>query len=244
MSEKKIIKLNQNPEGFGDVADELQLTMFESPLPVQHTHSYYEDEALGLYIGVWDTTDMIEAAAPYACDEFMSLIEGSVDIKNNKTGMLETVMAGESFTIPQAYDCQWHQTGYLRKFYVIYEPNDAPKKPVTEGVVYYKEKATVDNKSGTPWQETSDGHRKKVLYQNHNKTFTSGIWESDGFSTSAISFPYNEFIIIKQGNLICTDDAGVENKVSEGEALFIPQGVNCSWQAQDKVSIHFVQIKQ
>lgn len=244
MSEIKIIKLSQNPEGFGDVADELEQDMFESALPKQHTHSYYEDEALGLYIGVWDTNSMIETAGPYACDEFMSLIEGNAEIKNNKTGMIETVMAGESFTIPQAYDCQWHQNGYLRKFYVIYEPNDVPKTPVTEGVVYYKDKATLDNEGNTPWQETSDGHRKKVLYQNHNKTFISGIWESEAFSTSPISFPYNEFIIIKQGSLIYTDDAGVENKVSEGEALFIPQGVSCAWQTQEKISIHFVQIKQ
>jgi len=58
MSKKKIIKLSQNPEGFGEITDELEVEMFESSLPKQHTHSYFEDEVLGLYIGVWDTTDM------------------------------------------------------------------------------------------------------------------------------------------------------------------------------------------
>jgi len=238
MTNNKIIKLIQNPGGFGDVVDELEESMFKSPLPKQHTHSYYENEELGLYIGVWDTTDMIETAAPYSCDEFMSIIEGAVEIKNNKTGMIETIMAGESFVIPQAYDCQWHQHGYLRKYYVIFEPQDAAEKPVTENVVYFKEQNNV------PWQETSDGHRKKVLYQNHNKTFTSGIWQSDGFSTNAISFPYNEFISIKQGCLTCTDEQGVEHKISAGEALFIPEGAVCSWQAQGKINLHFAQIKQ
>jgi len=238
MSEKNIIKLIQKPQGFGDISDELEVNMFESSLPKQHTHSYYEDEELGLYIGVWDTTDMIETAAPYSCDEFMSIIEGAVEIKNNKTGMIETVMAGESFVIPQGYDCQWHQHGYLRKYYVIFEPQNAAEKPVTESVVYFKEQNNV------PWQETSDGHRKKTLYQNHNKTFTSGIWQSDGFNTGVITFPYNEFITIKQGCLTCTDEQGIEHEVSAGEALFVPQGVRCSWQAQEKISIHFAQIKQ
>tara|TARA_R110001583_G_scaffold46761_14_gene146600 strand:- start:8570 stop:8851 length:282 start_codon:yes stop_codon:yes gene_type:complete len=32
--------------------------------------------AVGLCIGVGDTTDMIETAATYACDKFMTIIEG------------------------------------------------------------------------------------------------------------------------------------------------------------------------
>lgn len=240
MSEIKVIKLSQTPEGFGDVADELEADMFDSALPTQHTHSYYQDENLGLYIGVWDTTDMIETASPYGCDEFMSIIEGVVEIKNNQTGKVETVMAGESFVIPQGYDCQWHQNGYLRKFYVIYEPpaESIPEQPVCEHVI------TIDKKNPLPWQETSDGYNKKVLYQSHNEKFTCGVWQGDSFNTGIIAFPYNEFITLKHGSLICTDEKGSEHKITAGQALFVPQGVNCSWQAREKISLHFVQIKQ
>jgi len=239
MSEIKIVKLNNNPEGFGEVADELEENMFDSPLPKQHTHSYYEDEALGLYVGVWDTSDMIETAAPYACDEFMTIIEGAVEIKNNQTGIVETVIAGESFVIPQGYDCQWHQNGYLRKFYVIYEP---PAEAIPESSVY-NNIIFIDEKSELPWQETSDGHKKKLQYQSHNQKFTSGVWQGKDFNTGIIAFPYNEFISLKHGCLICTDDQGVAHKIKAGEALFVPQGTRCSWQAQGKISIHFVQIK-
>jgi len=239
MSELKVIKLISNPEGFGEVTDELEEGMFESPLPKQHTHSYFEDEALGLYIGVWDTTDMVETAAPYACDEFMTIIEGAVEIKNKQTGIVETVMAGESFVIPQGYDCQWHQQGYLRKFYVIYEPptEAIPESPVYEHIIY------INEKSALPWQETSNGFNKKLQYQSHNQKFTSGVWQGKDFNTSIIAFPYNEFISLKQGSLICTDDKGIEHKINAGEALFVPQGTRCSWQAQGKISLHFVQIK-
>lgn len=239
MPEIKVIKLIQSPAGFGGVTDELEDNMFESPLPRQHTHSYFEDEELGLYIGVWDTTDMIEAAAPYACDEFMTIIEGAVEIKNNQTGKMETIIAGESFVIPQGYDCQWHQNGYLRKFYVIYEPptESIPETPVYDHIIY------IDEKSDLPWQETSDGFKKKLQYQSHNEKFTSGVWQGNSFKTGMIAFPYNEFISPKHGCLICTDEQGIEYKIEAGEALFVPQGARCSWKSQGKISIHFVQIK-
>lgn len=239
MSELKIVKLISNPEGFGEVADDLEKDMFESAIPKQHTHSYYENEELGLYVGVWDTADMVETAAPYACDEFMTIIEGAAEIKNNQTGKIETVMAGESFVIPQGYDCQWQQHGYLRKFYVIYEPptETIPACPVCEHIIY------IDEKSTLPWQETSDGHKKKLQYQNQNQRFTSGVWQGKDFNTGITAFPYNEFISLKQGCLICTDEEGVEHKINAGEALFVPQGTRCSWQAQEKISIHFVQLK-
>ena len=240
MPNKQIVKLLQNPAGFGENIDELEQEMFESPVPKQHTYSYYEDEALGLYIGVWDTNDMIEIAAPYACDEFMTIIEGAVEIKNNKTETVETVIASESFVIPQGYDCQWHQSGYLRKFYVIYEPpmQQIPETPVCEHVIY------IDDKHTMPWQVTSDGFKKKVLFQSQNQKLTSGVWKGGCFNTEIITFPYNEFLYIKQGCLICTDEQGCEHKINAGEALFVPQGARCSWQSHGKIIIHFVQIKQ
>ena len=239
MPEKRIVKLSPNPTGFGEVADELEESMFESSLPKQCSHSYYEDEALGLYIGVWDTTDMIEIAAPYTCDEFMSIIEGVIEIKNCQTGTMEKVTVGESFVIPQGYDCQWHQQGYLRKFYVIYEPptEKIPENPVCDHIIY------INEKSDLPWQETSDGFNKKIQYQSHNQKFTSGVWQGNSFKTGIIAFPYNEFISLQQGSLLCIDEQGNELEINAGEALFVPQGTRCSWESQENISIHFVQIK-
>ena len=240
MAEKTIIKLNRNPEGFGEVADVLEKNMFSSALPKQCTHSYYEDEEIGLYVGVWDTTDMIESAAPYSCDEFMTLIDGVAEIKNSQTGEVETVTAGESFVIPQGYDCQWHQKGYLRKFYVIYEPpeEEIPASPVFESIIY------IDEKNMPPWQDTSDGYKKKLQYQSHNQKFISGVWQGEDFNTDVMTSSHNEFMFIKDGCLICTDAQGLTQKINAGEALFVPQGASCSWQAQGKVNIHFVQLNE
>ena len=84
--DKSIIRLNPDPEGFGETPDKLEAEDFSSEVPVQHTHSNYEDDEIGLYVGLWDTETMVEAGGPYACDEFMWLLEGECQIKNNRTG--------------------------------------------------------------------------------------------------------------------------------------------------------------
>lgn len=238
MSDIKIINLNEKPQGFGDIADNIENTMFVSSLPRQHTHSYYENTALGLYLGLWDTTDIIATAAPYAYDEFMIIIEGVVEIKNSQTGTVEIATTGDSIIIPQGYDCQWHQKDYLLKFRLIYQPPEqsVSEQPTCDHIVF------IDEKHANAWQETSDGFNKKVLYQSHNQKFTSGVWQANSFSTGMITFPYNEFIVLKQGSLLCTDESGVVYKISKGQALFVPQGTPCSWQAKAKTSLLFVQI--
>ena len=101
MPSKKIIRLSANPEGFGQTPDDLEPDMFVTEPQAQHTHSYYEDEALGLNVGVWDTTDMIESSGPYACDEFMFLLEG------------------DAFFVPQGVVCRANSNSseLIRLFY-------------------------------------------------------------------------------------------------------------------------------
>jgi len=241
MAKNKIIKLNETPTGFGNVADELDAELFESALPTQHTHMVYEDEAEGIYVGVWDTTDMVEVAGAYPCDEFMFLLDGEAVIKNNQTGLLETVIAGEGFVIPKGYDCQWQQTGYLRKFFIISEhPDEAmPAKPTYEHIVYFNEQV----KTTTPQSKTSDGHQKQALYTDPQARFFSGIWTSGAFSTEPMSFPYHEFMVINDGSLTCIDENKVKHTFTVGDAVFMPKNTLCTWQVKDKVSIYYTQIK-
>ena len=247
MSDKKLIRLSRHPENFGQTPDELEKGMFESGLPTQHTHTYYEDKELGLYIGVWDTTEMVETAGPYVCDEFMVLLEGTVTIKNVKTGLQEQVNAGETFIIPKGYDCQWIQTGYCRKFFVIYENPDEvmPEKPtfegVFEGIVKLKDTTEASNievkMTGDDFVMEAGKTVPKGLhcYKNHSGKFFSGIWKSEKFETKRQSFPRNEFIYIHSGSLICIDENNQAHSFNSGDALFIPQGTICHWQVVESV---------
>ena len=230
MSAKKIIRLSASPVGFGQQQDPLEPHMFASELPVQHTHMYYEDDDHGLYIGVWDTTDMVENSGPYACDEFMWVLEGEVEIKNSKTGTMELVRAGEAFVIPRGYDCQWHQKGYLRKFFVILEHPDEPMPPTptVEGIVKLP---------GSGAQQSS------VCYENSTGKFTAGVWQGDTFESEMTGMAYNQFVYLHEGTLGITEKGGEKHTFKAGEAFFVPQGAVCRWYSTDSVYAFYATVK-
>jgi uncharacterized cupin superfamily protein len=222
--------------GFGDNADELEPGMFDSPMPVQHTHSYFEDDELGLYVGVWDTTSMTEVAGPYACEEFMWLLQGEVGIRNNKTGAVETVRAGEAFVIPRGYDCQWQQNGYLRKFFVIYEsPGESQEGfAEAEGIVRPQLPTDVDLQVD-PY--------KSVSYRNGDGRFFTESWQSSAFQSEATSKPYHQLVYIVEGCLCIEDDTGVEHSFEAGEAVFLRQAIVTRWSSHDRLGIFTVKVR-
>ncbi|MFT5482832.1 MAG: putative cupin superfamily protein [Halieaceae bacterium] len=243
MTVKTIIRLSANPDGFGQTTDELSQELFTSALPTQHSHEYYADDGLGLYIGVWDTDDMIETSGPYACDEFMWLIEGEAQIKNSKTGSVETASAGEPFIIPRGYDCQWHQRGYLRKFYVIWENpvEPIPETPSVEAIIIPRSDAPCAvMKTIAPFKVTSGGApRENICYTDITGRFVSGTWQSDAFDSEARPFPYAEFAYVQAGSIQLRDEAGIGHVFNAGEAFFVPEETICSARVEDAVTLFF-----
>ena len=78
-AQKKVYRLEPNgPAGIGLKKMKLDPADFQSDLPEQHLHVYFEAESLGLRVGVWTTTPMQEAFGPYPGDEFMWVLEGRV----------------------------------------------------------------------------------------------------------------------------------------------------------------------
>ncbi len=59
---------------------DLEPDAFQSPLPVQHYHLIFEDEEIGLAVGIWDTTSMQEAFGPYPGDEFITVLDGGFEM--------------------------------------------------------------------------------------------------------------------------------------------------------------------
>lgn len=224
---QKIIKILPSPTGFGEQQDELDASFFESKLPIQHSHSAYENEELGLYVGVWDTTDMIEAAGAYPCEEFMAVIEGAVEIKNNKTGAIETVLAGESFVIPQGYDCQWHQKGYLRKFYVISELSDDSASQKPQGIKKIPRRPL-------------NGYT--INYTSPKGDFIVGTWQGLGIEVDEAPSLIHKFIYLDSGQLTVTEENGQARIIKAGESLFIPSGTAYKWQTQGKTIQHWVEL--
>ena len=68
--------------------------------PVQKVHLYDENEETGYLTGVWDCTAMTMLPGPYPDNEFMLLLDGSLDFIL-EGGAKVTVNAGEAFIIPK-----------------------------------------------------------------------------------------------------------------------------------------------
>jgi uncharacterized cupin superfamily protein len=247
MSKSEIIRLNAAPPGFGDVADELTQDMFDSKIPVQHSHEYFADETLGLYVGVWDTTDMIETAGPYPCDEFMWLLKGEAQIRNCRSGAMEKALAGEPFVIPAGYECQWHQSGYLQKFFLIYEnpAEPVPQQPAVEGIVIPQKDAPMRRTASVgPFVplDSSVQQQQFICYQNHPGTFQAGTWETGPFVSTKTPFPHFQLSHVIEGELTLTDQDGAEHGFNPGDTFFVPAGVVCSAIAQESIRMFFARV--
>jgi uncharacterized cupin superfamily protein len=244
MSGNKVIKLNPCPTDFGKTSDELEASMFDSLIPVQSTHMFYENDDLGLYIGLWDTMDMIEKSGPYACDEFMWLLEGQCEIKDSSNSKNDSVKKGESFVIPKGYDCQWIQKGYLKKYFVISEKPDEiiPASPTYKGII--KPGSLTNNKFKDIKVDqfiaitTGQSEQQSVVcYSNIHETFKVINWQSTAFKSTLSTLTSNLFIYVCEGSLEVIDDDGHKQLFTVNDALFIAEGTNCSWSSDETVKV-------
>ena len=68
-TEKRVYRLERNgPADTGMPEMTCNPEDFASDLPTQTLHVYYDDEDLGMNVGVWTTSPMQEAFGPYPGD--------------------------------------------------------------------------------------------------------------------------------------------------------------------------------
>jgi uncharacterized cupin superfamily protein len=237
MNKLSIIHLEPNgPDNIGLVPDELDPADFQSPLPLQNTYAYYDDENTGLYVGVWDTDTMQELFQPYAMDEFMWVLEGQVAMVDENDD--ETIVKqGEAFVIPKGYPCSWKQKGYLKKFYMIYDNPDEilPETPAASKIIIPREDAPLEEK-GTynpfVFKGEKPTQKSHTCYRDTTGQMSVGTFESTPFESEPLPFPCNEMAYVIEGSITITDDKGLGHLFKKGDAFFIPKGVVCHWQTE------------
>jgi len=247
-AEKKVIRFEPNgPAETGLVKMELDQADFQSELPEQHVHVYYEDEALGLSVGVWTTTSMQEAFGPYPGDEFMWVLEGQVamiDGDGNET----PVQQGETFCIRNAIPISWKQVGFLRKFYMTYADPDSSTPDIGSadgGVMVLVPdalEAGLEKMDTTdPFEIRGDAPRQRdnILFTNDAGNMFVGMWDSTAFESELKPFPCHEFVQLLEGEVTITEQDGAEQKFKAGDVFFIPMGTVCSWKADGYIKKYY-----
>ena len=237
----RLIHLDPNgPNGTGLAPLDLDSADFQSALPQQHLHIYYEDPSIGITVGVWDTTTMQEAFGPYPGDEVIVVLEGGfamLDADENAVG------AGRDDCVAfrNAAPMSWKQEGYLKKYFMtLFAPDDAtPPLPSAEGgVVVVNPDAPLNQTSATG----APVEREHVAFNNDTGNMSVGIWECETAEFEMESFSIHEFVYVMEGVATITERDGTEHNVKAGDCFFIPKGTECQWQVPTYIKKYYAQI--
>ena len=236
--ENKVIRFETHgPADTGMPAMQLDQDDFQSALPQQHLHVYFDDEDLGLNAGVWTTTDMQEAFGPYPGDEFMVVLEGKVAMMD-ADGNATRVKPGESFCIRNSIPVSWKQEGFLRKFYITYENSKASTPEIASadgGVIVLNAGAL---QAGSEKMENTDPfvikgnqpvQHDSTAFTNDAENLFVGMWDSTAFESEMLPFPCHEFVRLLEGEITITEADGTVNVFTAGDVFMVPEGTVCSW---------------
>lgn len=241
---QRVIRLEPTgPADSGLEKMDLDAADFQSELPEQYVHVYYEDEDLGLSVGVWTTTTMQEAFGPYPGDEFMWVLEGQVSMVDGD-GNQTLVKPGETFYIRNAIPISWKQEGFLRKFYMTFaDPNaSTPQIDSADGGV--RVLRADELQAGMQKMETTEPlvivgekpvQHDNVLFTNDAGNMYIGMWDSTALDSEMRPFPWHEMVQLLEGEVTITEADGSRHLFKAGDVFFIPMGTVCKWQTHGYV---------
>ncbi len=231
----------QGPGGAGLTKMALEPGDFQSALPEQHLHVFFEDPDIGMSVGTWTTTDMQETFGPYPDDEFMVVLEGRVRMQD-RDGNETPVEEGQSFYVRKAIPTSWKQEGFLHKFFITLSAPDAPTPNIksAEGGVIVFDGETLT--AGLVPEKTSIGggtQRDNLVFTNDTGNMTVGMWETSAFESAMQPFSVHEFAQILSGEVSILEQDGTEHVFGPGDVAFVPRGTVCSWRSKGPVTKYY-----
>lgn len=232
----RVIRLEPNgPQGVGLAPLELDPADFQSPLPEQNVHVYFADPAIGLTVGIWDTTTMQEAFGPYPGDEFILVLTGAFSMRDALDKGVPA-KAGDLVAFRNGAPMSWKQDGYLKKFHLTLRPPEAGPSVIetAEGGVVVIDPATELNDENILADSEGTGsgavERERIFFTNDAGTMTVGLWDCQAFDGAGMTpFPCHEFVVMAAGEVTIREPGGVAQTFGPGDAFFVPKGTLCSW---------------
>lgn len=244
-NETHVIRLEPNgPGGAGLVEMTCDPADFQSPLPTQNLHVYFEDKVNGFSVGVWDTTSMQEAFGPYPGDEFIWVLEGEFRMLDGEGGAVECPN-DSCVAFRNAAPVSWKQEGYLKKFYITYlDPKaEVPQIASAEGAIRVLDpEVTLEIMGDTePFEIEGEApvQHSQTIFTNDAGNFHVGTWESGPMVSKMTAFPTHEFVRMLEGEVTITEADGSAQTFRGGDCFFVPKGTVCSWSIPERVKKHY-----
>lgn len=75
----------------------------------------------------------------------------------------------------------------------------------------------------------------RLFYESRDSAFSAGIWTSTPAKDRISDFPVDEFCVILEGEVRLTDENGVGQSFTAGDAFVVPRGFRGTWETVDAV---------
>ncbi|MGF1609064.1 MAG: cupin domain-containing protein, partial [Kiloniellales bacterium] len=207
--------------------------------PMQQGFNYFTDATGRLSAGVWACTPMTTKPGPYSVNEFMLILEGAVTIVC-QDGSETTVRAGESFVIPKGLHCSWQQSEPIRKIYVIFDDPSGmkPADPDALEVIKLSPKGPagglepVELPDLSLFEGTPPSQHLYTYFTDLTGQLTAGVWTCSPMTRKVIPFTRSELMCLLEGAVTIIDGEGREQHFKAGDAVLIPQGMDCGWRSE------------
>ncbi len=244
-SQKRVVRLARNgPPETGMPEMKCDPAGFQSALPTQHLHVYFEDESIGMSVGVWDTTTMQEAFGPYPGDEFIWVLDGEFKMLDGKGDAVECPN-GSCVSLRNGVPVSWKQEGYLKKFYITYlDPNaDTPKIVPAKGGIQVLdpdvEMEVMDTTEPFELEGEAPVQKDHNTFTNDAGNFFVGTWESGPMVSKMKPFPAHEFVRMLEGEVTISEENGMTQTFGPDDCFFVPKGTVCSWSIPGHAKKHY-----
>ena len=227
---------------------DLDPATFQSSLPDQHYHLLFADAAIGLAVGIWDTTTMQEAFGPYPGDEFVTILDGRFAIVDG-TGHAVTGGPGQSACIQNGIPVSWTQDGYLRKIYLTLQRPDCEPLALASadgGVIVldpagakYASHASPGHAGlghaglGAADEQLHGSRSRQVLFRNDLGTLCVTECQWPEVETPVCKSPAHQLLRVLSGQITLTDPHGVSTTCGPDSHVFLPGGTLCKWLIAD-----------
>ncbi len=242
---ERVIRLEPNgPAATGMPEMECDPAGFQSPLPTQHLHVYYNDPETGFSVGVWDTSAMQEALGPYPGDEFVWVLEGAFDMLDGDGGAVHCP-PNSCVAFRNAAPVSWKQEGYLKKFYITYIDPKAKTSKIksADGAIQVLdpgvELEVMEDTEPFEIAGPAPVQKNHTLFTNDAGNFFVGTWESGPMVSEMRPFPTHEFVRMLEGEVTITEQDGTSQTFRADDCFFVPKGTVCSWSIPTRVKKHY-----
>ncbi|NJN35780.1 MAG: hypothetical protein HC794_00470 [Nitrospiraceae bacterium] len=218
---------------------DLDPSAFQSSLPVQHYHLIFEDEEIGLAVGIWDTTTMQEAFGPYPGDEYVTVLDGHFAMVDAKHGVLARAKAGDSVIFRNGVPSSWKQDGYLRKIYLTLHDPEGEEPEIDSAEGGFRVVEPDHTPTGTP---DGDGVTREVIFRNDAGTMTVTFCAFPALAMPLGPCPAHRLMRVLAGSVVLTDPSGAAQVFGPDSHVFLPRGTLSEWRTAQGTSAIIVDV--